>query len=196
MLLYAIVILISVAVISIINIIFSCPVYGLEWWFPIGYVVFSTLAVIAVDGIVALISRALPKGLFNPTRKRFKIFKWEKRFAEILGVKKWKDKIPELGRAFVGFRKDTVGDIRNNEHVLLFMKETCYAEIIHFYSLFFGFLIMLIYPIKFSLIFALPVAVVNAILNLLPIIVQRYTRPKLIKLYGRNQREENLEMSA
>jgi hypothetical protein len=50
--------------------------------------------------------------------------------------------------------------------------------------------VIFIYPIKVWLYFGFPVAVVNAILNLLPLMILRYNLPKLHTLYRINKKRE------
>jgi glycosyl-4,4'-diaponeurosporenoate acyltransferase len=48
-----------------------------------------------------------------------------------------------------------------------------------------GFIIIVIPPYGLMFNFAFPVAFVNCILNILPILVQRYNRPRLLRMYYR-----------
>lgn len=151
-----------------------------------GLVAAYTLGVIAVDAVVAVIVRKLPERLYDPFKKRYNVGKRERRFLDCLKIKKWKDKIPESGKALIGFDKKKIADPGNNEYVLKFMKETCYAEVMHFYSVFLGGLIILACPPALMLRIPLPVACVNAVLQILPVMVQRYNRTRLEILYRRN----------
>ena len=64
-----------------------------------------------------------------------------------------------------------------------FLRETCYAEIMHEYSAPLAFLILFAAPGALKWTIALPVAVVNFILQTFPIAVQRYNRNRLTKIY-------------
>lgn len=190
MFLYLTIIVLAVAIISAVNAVFFAPIYGFSVTYSILATVILTVAVFLVDLVIALAVRWLPEKFYAPDKKIFSVFKWERRFYEKLGIRKWKDKIPEMGKV-IGFGKDRVVDIGNNLYVYKFMQETVYAEVMHFYSAILGFLIVFITPLKYALNFALPVATVNFILQLLPIFVQRYTRPKLLAVFRRNAAREN-----
>ena len=60
-----------------------------------------------------------------------------------------------------------------------FLIECNKGVIVHICDIVFGFLLLAIPPYKWTLCVALPVAIVNAILNILPIMVLRYNVPKL-----------------
>ena len=111
------------------------------------------------------------------------------RFYEKIGIKKWKDKALELG-AVTGFRKNKLYSPNNNEYVKRFILEANYGIMVHVYCIVFGFLVMLanlFYPFVYV---TLPIAIVNLVLNLLPIFILRYNLPKLHSLYKFNLRKQ------
>jgi len=107
MVLYSCLICIAWLIIIAINYFIFVPIFNFGMVYIILSVVLSTMAIIAIDGLTAGIVRLLPKKLFNPFAKRFKVFKWEKSFYQKLGIKKWKDLVPELGH-LTGFRKNKI----------------------------------------------------------------------------------------
>lgn len=156
---------------------------------------FSTsAAAFGLDAICALATRWLiPEKKMNPFSRVFRVHRSERRFYVKIGIRRWKDKIPETGGLLVGFSKSAVADRRDNAYLLKFLKETCYAELMHTVSIPFGFLVLLLSLVwntipHFIGRFALPVACVNAVLQLLPIFVQRYVRPFLLSAYQWNER--------
>ena len=128
----------------------------------------------------------------NPFARVWKVHHFERRFYVKIGIRRWKDKIPETGGLLVGFSKSAVADRHDNTYLLKFLKETCYAELMHIISIPCGFLVLLLtfawdsIP-HFIAWFGLPVAIVNAVLQLLPIFVQRYVRPFLLSAYRYNE---------
>jgi len=184
MILYSIIITISLAIVIVTNIIFTAIGIG-------GVFLYSFLnlfIVVGIDAIIAWIVHSIPEKKINPFKKVYLTSKTEKRLYEKLGVKIWKTKIPESGKYLCNFAKDKVEQPNNNEYVLKFLRETCYAEIMHFISIFLGFIPLVFMPYKLSIV--LPVSFVNAILQLLPVIVQRYNRIRLISLYNYNERHK------
>ena len=67
------------------------------------------------------------------------------------------------------------------------MLEATYGRVGHFASFFTGFLIVFIFPLKYAFCFAVPVAIVNVIMNAMTWIILRYNTPKLIALYKYNE---------
>ena len=183
--LYVIIISICAVILSTLNICFFQTYLGLNWWqiilVTIGYIALAIL----IDAIIALIVNKLPKKWFKKDSKVFKIFKWERKFYEKIGIKKWKDKIPELGK-LGNFSKSKVEDPTSVEYIERFILESKIGETVHFIGLFASF-ILLSYP-RFLLCFGLPVAVINLLLNIPSLLILRYNRPKLGVLLERNKR--------
>ena len=128
-----------------------------------------------------------------PPKKRFKVSDKEKQLYLKLKIKNWKDKVPELGK-LEGFSKSKIADPKNPDYIFKFLTETCIAESLHFLSIVFGLLIFFIVPSKFFIIISLPIFLLNTILHLLPIIIQRYIRPKFLKIYNHlNERYKDAE---
>jgi glycosyl-4,4'-diaponeurosporenoate acyltransferase len=140
--------------------------------------------------IAAFIHFVLPSKLFSPYRKRFKVFEWEKKFYESIHIRKWKDIVPDAGQ-LCNFKKDKLKGTET-EYLYKFLVEACYADSIHFWMGIGGFSILFFNinkPIA-MLTIALPIAFFSLILNLLPMVIQRYNRPKLLRVYERQLRKE------
>ncbi len=181
--LYIMTIIVCMAIISLVNAL--CGVTS--WWHSIAVVVSYTVAVIIVDGVFCtIVRRCLPNKWFTPDVKFFHVNKKECKFYEKLGIKKWKDKVIELGM-FTSFRKNKIAEPNNNEYIARYILEANYGIICHFACIVFGFLIMFIYK-KYCWSIAFPVAMVNLVLNTLPTMILRYNLPKLHTIYKYNQK--------
>lgn len=190
MVFYITTILACMIVISVLNVIFSIPIYNFSVWYVILAVTISTLSEIVIDLIFALIvRRALPSKMFSVDKTWFLAKKGESKFYEKIGIKKWKDKVLELG-SLSGFRKNHVLKPDDNEYVERYILEANYGVVVHIATIIFGFLVVFIYPLKYCLCFGVPVAIVNAVLNLLPLMVLRYNLPKLHTLRKFNLRRK------
>lgn len=166
---------------------FAFQTFGLD---PICAVILppiSTVAVIAIDGIAAFVIRRLPEKWFSYENSLSEVSKKECDFYAKIGVRKWRTKIPELGM-FTGFHKNKVYEPGSNEYVKRYILEANYGFVIHIMSIPLGFLIILLCPIEWALCFGVPVALVNALLNLLPAAALRYNIPKLMSLMRMNDR--------
>ena len=160
----------------------------------LGVSVLFTVLEFCLDAVIAWLTRLLPEGAVDPHLRMYRVAKWEKKLYRRLGIVAWKDKIPEAGGLLAKFQKKKVLDFRDNAYLMSFMRESVYAEIMHVISAFAGFvfpLICLLLPGWAWLVrMALPVALVNFVLQVLPVMVQRYVRPQLMRVYERNRERE------
>lgn len=173
------------------------PIYHINYFILLGQISLATVVEIAIAGLVATVARLMPKKCANHEKKVFTVSAKEKKFYEKTGIRKWKDKIPEIGH-FTGFRKNKIADPKNEEYLERFLMEICYGEIGHFWGLFFGFAIMLFFPlfenVDLFLIISGIISVINFLLTLPTIFVLRYNSYKLSvllkNLKKRKKREE------
>ena len=188
--LYLILIVGSMTAIALINAIFN--VYCLQFWYICLAVVINTVAVIVVDGLCAtVVRRCLPKKWFGVDKTCFCATEKERVFYNKIGIRKWKDKVPELGM-FTGFRKNHVRKPNDNEYLSRYILEANYGVVCHLVGAIVGYTIIFIYPIKFALCFGVPVATVNMLLNGPPTFILRYNLPKLHSLLKFNNRKKTL----
>ena len=191
MILYLSIIFVGMALLTAADLIFAAPHFGFGFWFALGGVSLNVVLAIAVDGLFAFLIRRMPAKWFSHDKKIFQVSAREKKFYETLKIRKWKDKIPELGQ-FTAFRKNKITDPKNNEYLTRYMLEACYGEVIHFVCIFVGFFIIFCMPLKYWLCFGLPVAIVNALLNLPSVFILRYNFYKLKILLRHNEKQEIL----
>jgi hypothetical protein len=190
MVLYLITIFVGVALVSALNIFFN-PLYQNGWWVYILFTLGFTVVAVIVDAIVAIVIRKMPERWFQEDKGIFKTSERELKFYRFLKVHKWKDFVPELGN-FTGFHKNKVVTPFDNEYISRFILEARYGVAIHFYSVPASFLIILcdwrMYTGESNLwlTIALPVAIVNAILIVLPAFILKYNLPRLIAIYNNN----------
>lgn len=175
----------------LVNAILSwCSVCDISILFCFYYPILIILAFFALDFLAAGLVRLIPKNKINIHSRLFKCFSFERKFYEKLGVRWFKDRIPELGGALKGFSKSELsGD--DPKYFEEFIKETILGEITHVLCILFGIAIFFIFPLHI-LNFALPTFILNTYFNVLPIIVQRYNRPKLYKIYTRKIEQQKL----
>ena len=128
-----------------------------------------------------LLGRILPKSWFRYNLFPFKDFKFEKSGKIYLstGVKKWKSKVPDMSTimSFLIPSKKLPKAI-NADSVKEMLIENCIAEWIHYLLAVLGFGCVFIWENIGGWI----VSVLYAIGNLPYIIIQRYNRPKLVRL--------------
>ena len=185
--------IIGYIVIFAVNAVLSlCGVCSFSVWFAAYYPLLIILAYVILNLVAALLCRVVPEDKINVNAKLFRTFKFERKFYETLGVRKFKDKIPDVGAAF-GFSKSEVSSI-DAKYIEKFIKSTIIGEIAHILGLLSCFIVFLIFN-DYVLNFSLPCFLLNTYFNILPIFVQRYNRPKLYRIYSRQiaQSEEKIE---
>lgn len=151
----------------------------------------KTLVYFAGIGIFGfLLGRVMPKRWFSGEKFPFRTFGWEKQGSiyNALGVRRWKDKVPDMSRILpklMPSRKLRGG--MSAAEVLSLIRETCVAEWIHGLLCILGFGSVLIWRGVWGFV----AAGVYALGNLPDIVIQRYNRPKLMRIYKRLQSKES-----
>lgn len=178
------------AVVITLNSFFN-PLYQDKWWLYIIFTVAAVIIVILIDALVAIIIRKMPEKWFQKDKGIFRTTERELKLYNFLRVQKWKDHVPELG-SFTGFHKNKVTNPFDNEYIARFILEARYGIAIHIYSVPASFLILLLDWKMYTgqsniwLTIALPVAVINAILIVLPAFVLKLNLPRLLRIYNNN----------
>lgn len=192
--LYSIVIVVCMVLVSGANMLFN-PLYQDNIWVYILFTIGFTLMAVVIDGIVAFAIRKMPEKWFEKEKGIFKTSERELKFYEFLKVKKWKDYVPELG-CFTGFHKNKLANPFDNKYIWRFIIESRYGVAIHFYSVPTSFLLLLLDWKMYSgesniwLTITLPVAIINAILIVLPAFILKYNLPRLQRIFDKNAQAE------
>lgn len=151
----------------------------------------ATVSVFAIDGIFAFLIRRLPESLFTADKRLFAVSKKEARIYRRLKINKWKKYIPELG-GFTSFHKDKLQSASDADYLARFILESNYGVAIHIANAVTGILLFLL-PYCNTPCVAIPVASVNAILSLLPVMVLRANTPALQLLYKKSLNKNELK---
>ena len=184
MVLYLIIVSISAVLIGVFNGVFNLAAFSAGIPQIILLIIAGIIFQLLVDGAFALLGRLLPDGTFSQKYSIYKVPNFERKFYEIIKIRKWKDKVLELG-GLGGFKKNKIADPKNPDYLKMFIIESNRGIFIHFVSIFAGFLLLIVFPNSFILCISLPIAIVNAFLNILPVFVLRYNVPKLQVAYER-----------
>ena len=155
---------------------------------------FVNAYVLVVLGVVALLMRIfIPRRFWNANKKMFYVSKKEIDFYNKLEIKKWKERVPEMGCSS-GFPKNEIKSLEK-DYLWRFLQENCYAEFMHYVVAILGFTVVFFLE-GFDFIFATPILLANVILNIIPSIIQRYNRVKLKNIYEIVvKREEKLKFT-
>lgn len=189
MVMYLSIIISSIILLTIMHIaIYSIAFFSLGALKIFGIALLTVIFEILINGIVALAIHWLPKKWFVAEKKIFKVYKWERKFYEKIGIKKWKDKVWELG-GLGGFRKNKINDPTNPEYFSTFLMESNKGIAVHVISIFAGFLCILLFPAYIWTI-GFPASLVGVFLNILPTLILRYNIPKLSVARERAKRQK------
>lgn len=162
------------------------PLFTVTGWtliaLNVGLIAFSHIA-------LAKLSLVLPERFFENDRWYYQTFKWEdggKIYERVFFIKHWKKYLPDGAKLF----KDTFKKKSLEAHTVAyydtFILETRRAEFSHLIQMLPAFVFYLFNPLGAALFITL----YFVFANLIPIITQRYVRPKLKRLRERTAKKE------
>ena len=182
--LYLLIIGVAMAMIAGVNIAcgVASPLYAAV------AVVFCVVLQIALDALAALAVRLTPDRLYPAESPRYRVRGWEKKLYLKLGVRAWKDHIPDLG-GIGGFSKKRLQSPDDPAYIEKYIIECHKGVLTHRLCYPLGLLVMLTLPNLCAFTIGLPVAVINLILNALPTMALRYNTPMLLGMLKRMRRK-------
>ena len=133
----------------------------------------GVLYLLALSLLAHPVGQALPRRWFSGDRWPWASAPFEKegRFWRKLGVHRWKDKVPDMSRLLGDMVKKQLAPDGKTDYALL-VQETCVAECVHFCL---GLCIVAVYILLGNLPFQ---------------IIQRYNRPRLLRLMRKARKEK------
>lgn len=143
---------------------------------------------IAVLGILShFIGQALPRARFSAESFPYRTADWENggRVYEKLGIKHWKDALPDMSRIMPDMVKKKMTGQNREQGMDVLIAETCVAECVHYWLIVLSLGIFLFWRGVWALVFWL---VYNILGNVSFILIQRYNRPRLVLLEQRRKR--------
>lgn len=137
----------------------------------------------AVLGAAAFVlGRIVPKHIFNAEKFPFRTFEREKKLYSALRVKKWQNKLPDMSRVFKRIMPAKRMTAQTLSDILRMVEETCVAELTHAVLSVLGLGMLWLWP---GVGGAIAAAVYILLGNVPYIIIQRYNRPRLMRLAAR-----------
>lgn len=132
----------------------------------------------AIGVLSFLVGRILPKGWIRGESFLFRTYAAEDSFYCLIHVRVWQNKLPDMSRMFPALMppKNLSGSYR--ERLPLMIRETCVAEMTHVLLAVLGFRCIAIWHGAGGVI----LAILFCLGNLPFIMIQRYNRPRLIRL--------------
>ena len=185
--LYLSIIGIAMLVIAAFNILFETA----SWYYVVIAVIWCTALQFALDGMLAIIINKMPDKWFGVNNPLYFVSEKERKLYKRLKVRAWKDKVWELGH-LGGFSKKVLKEPDDPEYIEKFIIECNKGVVVHRLSYLIGFLAMLTLSGVCILTIALPVAVVNLFLNILPTLALRYNTPMLKGILMRLRKKQKI----
>jgi glycosyl-4,4'-diaponeurosporenoate acyltransferase len=150
-------------------------------YFRLGLLKSKLLVFVIISLIWTLIPQKLPLSTYNYRRWLYRERPWERGgeiYQKFFRVRRWKAKLPDIGDFFKWrFSKKHLKK-PSQSYIETFLTESCKAEFAHWMIILSSPVFLLLGgPKSFAQFFLISVA-----LNLPYIIIQRYNRPRLIKL--------------
>lgn len=143
---------------------------------------------IAVLGILShFVGQALPRARFSAESFPYRTADWENggRVYEKLGIKRWKDALPDMSRIMPDMVKKKMTGQNREQGMDVLIAETCVAECVHYWLIVLSLGIFLFWRGGWAVVFWL---VYNILGNVPFILIQRYNRPRLVLLEQRRKR--------
>lgn len=148
---------------------------------------------LAITGIFAFFTgRILPKRWFRSDLFPYRSWAFEKegRIYDSLKIRRWQNKVPDMSRILPKLMpaKNLSGNYR--ERMPRMLQETCVAEMIHSLLCVTGLYCLKLWPGNGGIVIVILYIV---IFNLPFILIQRYNRPRLMKITKRMQQQIETE---
>lgn len=139
-----------------------------------GTTAYHLLMRLAVGYVINLILR----NRVNYRRKWFRVSKWELKLYKKLRVKKWKNNMPSYNPSFFDNKSHSWDEIA---------QAMCQAEIVHEVIVVLSFLPILAYIPFGALGVFIITSLLSACFDMMFVIMQRYNRPRIIKLIEKSK---------
>ena len=137
-------------------------------------VTFGTISYhLGIRLLVGLFYNTIMKNHADYMKKWYQIHSWENKLYQLLKVKTWKDRMPSYNPEIFSNKKHTWDEIAQS---------MCQSELVHETNIILSF-IPLIASIYFGSFYVfLITSVCGAVFDLLFVIMQRYNRPRIVKI--------------
>ena len=132
----------------------------------------------AVMGLLAhIIGEALPRRWFRAEAFPYRAYAWEQngKFYQKLGIRAWKDRLPDMSRLMPDMVKKKLAAA----DPMSLVQETCVAECVHCWLVVLSVGMLFLWKSVWSWALWL---VYNLLGNVSFILIQRYNRPRLLRL--------------
>ena len=134
-----------------------------------------------IAGVVTLfLGIPVPRHIFDAERFPFRMYAFEKDgaiYRRVL-VHKWKDIVPDASKVISKMTKKRISKSVDAASIQRLIEETCVAEIVHWILI----VLTPVYSIGIDVKYGVLLSVLYALGNLVFIVIQRYNRPRFMKI--------------
>lgn len=144
---------------------------------------YASIYVLGLGILSNFVAKEIPVS-WKPDRFPFALWPWEKngKLFRALQVRKWKDWMPDMSRILPFLPEKEMQTDTSGQHVQQLVQETCKAECVHAALIVCSFGILTFWRDRWAALF---LAVYNLLGNVPFIIIQRFNRPRLVRLAKR-----------
>ena len=149
-------------------------------------ITFGTMAFhLCLRLLVGTLFNAVMKNRADYSKNRYQVRAWEKKLYDKLKVKKWKNKMPTYDNDAFDASKHSWDEIA---------QASCQSELVHETNVVLSFV-----PIVFSVWFGslavfIITSVCGALFDLMFVIIQRYNRPRILKMVNKTSRKKSQKL--
>lgn len=179
-------VLILLLIISLITVI-----GGYHSWFIYNfaeaYVVFALYTIVTGIGM-HFVGERLPRK-FKTERGVFSCAVWEDNgniYEKHFHVTRWKDSLIDAAKMFKGMKSKGSNGQLNYEKFSSMVQEMCVSEVCHWTLIFLGFSLLILIENQWKWVFF----AIYTLYNLSDIIIQRYNRPRVVRIMNRLMKRE------
>lgn len=152
------------------------------------YLFLRFASIVGTLGVPAFfLGEKLPRKWFHPDRFPFRSFVWEKdgKIYEKIGIQWWKNRTPDMSKYIRRAFPKQGNLLRDPDHLRKLVVETCSAEFVHW-------VLILLSPLFAILMDELGVLamILYIIGNLVSLVIQRYNRPRIMKIIQRIEKRK------
>lgn len=158
--------------------------------------VWNGLIALIIGVSSTIIGNFIPRTWVRCDRFPFKEYRFEKngKLYDMFGIERWKGKLPDISEYIKSvFPKKMTGDLmkKDDGYFERFAKETCISELIHFAIMFISPLYLLF---NWDIHWGVAVMFIDIMVNIPFIMVQRYNRPRLLRIAQRSSKLHNVHI--
>lgn len=155
--------------------------------------VYNGLLALVIGVLSAVIGNFIPRERIHYDRFPFREYRFERggKLYQLFGIERWKLKLPDISEYIKSVfpKKVEPEAAKDSRYFARFAKETCVSELVHF-------ALILISPVYLVLNWdpewGVAVMLLDIVVNIPFIMVQRYNRPRLVRVAERGNRHHAL----